>query len=54
MELFEDGFDVDVVSDGDVEGGDGGSGDAQVNAHRYFAVFLHQLAESTTGHFFGI
>lgn len=31
VELFENGFNVDVVSDGDVETGDGGGGDAQVN-----------------------
>lgn len=51
VELLEDGFDVDVIPDSDVEAGDGSCGDAQVNAQRYLPILVHQLAKSTTsGH----
>lgn len=46
MQLLEKGLDVGVVLDGDVEAGDGGGRDGEVNAECDLAVLLQELAES--------
>lgn len=50
MELLEDGFDIDVVPDGNIEAGDGSCRDTNVNPNCYFPVFSYQFAESTWSH----
>ena len=45
MPPAEDGFDVDVVVDGDVQAGDRGAGDGDVDADGHLAVLLHELLD---------
>lgn len=45
--FLEDGLDVDVALDGNVEAGNGGAGDGEVDPGGDLAVLLHELTEST-------
>lgn len=45
MNLLEERLDVEVVLDGDVEAGNGGGGDGEVDSQSHLAVLLKELTE---------